>query len=218
MGKLFVVRQILGADFNSAHYNHLHVDVYPKMTGTPPEDYPGVSQGVKVLYAALESKFGPGAYFLDNDAGKAAWTHMGWYNRRRIAGSSSWSQHAWANALDIGPYYGVKEQKPFRDFLLGLEEPNKEDIVADDVGAQKGLDDAFKDDWAKMLEWAIFTKYTDPDKKVRAEELAAFMHRAIAREVDSRIRDEIQRVLGQLQTGTVNLGGKTLVVEVKEVR
>ena len=29
-------------------------------------------------------------------------TNMGIYNCRKIAGSSSWSQHSWSNALDIG--------------------------------------------------------------------------------------------------------------------
>lgn len=28
-------------------------------------------------------------------------THVGVYKRRRIAGTSSWSQHSWANALDL---------------------------------------------------------------------------------------------------------------------
>jgi hypothetical protein len=123
MSKLSVVRNVIWATTNSAHHNHLHVDVYPKMTGTPPGKWQ-ITQGVKDLLAALEERFGPYAYFTEKKA-NTKWTHMGWYNHRKVAGSTTWSQHAWGNALDIGPYYGVEEQQVFYDFLMGLEKEDE---------------------------------------------------------------------------------------------
>jgi hypothetical protein len=105
------------------------------MSGTPPTVNPGMTPGVERIYDALEARFGRGEYFLDadgryvgNDDG-IGWTHMGGWNRRRIAGSTTWSQHAWWNALDIGPLVGVAAQREMHNFLTGndthppLEEP-----------------------------------------------------------------------------------------------
>lgn len=82
-----------------------------------------MTAGVKAIYDALTEQFGPGKYFLDssgryvgNDPG-VYWTHMGGWNRRYIGGTTVWSQHAYWNALDIGPYVGIKAQQKFIDFL-----------------------------------------------------------------------------------------------------
>jgi hypothetical protein len=112
------IKSILWAPSNDAHYNHLHVEGDPRFTGTPPTSNPGMSPAVAVIYQALKDEFGEPAYMTGGD-----WTHMGWYNRRTIAGTTVWSQHAWSNALDIGPYYGVAEQQKFYDFLTGTPTP-----------------------------------------------------------------------------------------------
>lgn len=119
---------ILDYRYNAAHGDHIHVEPPVKKTGTPPLTNPGMSPGVRLIYDALEARFGKGAYFLDkngryvgNDPG-IAWTHMGGWNRRPIAGTTRWSQHSYWNALDIGPYID-EEQKPFYDFLTGKESP-----------------------------------------------------------------------------------------------
>lgn len=106
----------------SDHNNHLHVEPPPpRKTGVPPLKNPGMSPGVRVIYDALVVEFGTGYYFTDPEPPTALhWSHMGGWNRRKIAGTQTWSQHAWWNALDIGPYYGVAEQQRFYDFLTGL--------------------------------------------------------------------------------------------------
>lgn len=118
---------ILWAGNNSAHHNHLHVEPPSTYRGytdgrgdQPPTTTSGMTDGVRAIYDALVERFGVGRYFTVADG--ADWTHMGWYNRRPISGSKRWSQHAWGNAIDIGPYYGVKEQEEFYNFLTGREE------------------------------------------------------------------------------------------------
>lgn len=119
------IERILWAPSNPDHYNHLHVEGSPSKTGTPPQSNPGMSQSVQVIYEALRVEFGTPFYFQDQKPPDPCWSHMGWYNRRKISGSNSWSQHAWSNALDIGPYYGVEEQQKFYDFLTTYgEEPD----------------------------------------------------------------------------------------------
>lgn len=108
------IRLILWAGNNPNHADHLHVEGLPKQTGNPPYTNPGMTPSVQTIYTALEAEFGKGKYF--QDPGAAEWTHMGWYNRRKIAGTDIWSQHAWGNALDIGPYT-LAEQQKFYDFL-----------------------------------------------------------------------------------------------------
>lgn len=115
------VERILWAPTNSAHNNHLHVVGLPRKKGVPPFTNPGMTDSIEVIVAALDLRFGEGAYWQHADA-TTGWTHMGIYNRRRIAGSSTWSQHAYANAIDIGPYYGVEQQQKFYDFLTGKDE------------------------------------------------------------------------------------------------
>ena len=207
----FEIGTILGAAYNTAHYNHIHVEPPVKFYGEPPATVSGMTPGTQAIYDALEGEFGRGAYFLDADADTAGWTHMGWYNRRYIAGTTTWSQHSWANALDIGPYYGVAEQKKFYDFLTG-KEPHT--IMAEDVGQKVGVDDIFVAVWNEMLAEGVFSKYTDPDDEPRMEELAAFLSRYTQRVVI----DEIKRAIGQLSVGPASLTGKTMTVEVKEVK
>lgn len=121
----FPIGTILWAGNNSKHLDHLHVEPPSIFIGytdgrgeQPPAHNPGMSSGVQEIYRALIREFGEGDYFIDPEP-DTEWTHMGWYNRRPIAGSLRWSQHAWGNAIDIGPYYGVNEQRKFFDFLTG---------------------------------------------------------------------------------------------------
>ena len=114
-----IVGTILWAKSNSAHTDHLHVEPPARQTGTPPASS-GMSEGVRKIYDELVRVFGPTAYFPNADA-TTEWTHMGWFNRRYIAGTTTWSQHAYGNALDIGPYHGVEQQQKFYDFLTGKE-------------------------------------------------------------------------------------------------
>jgi hypothetical protein len=106
-----------GNDSSGAHWNHLHVEGIPKQTGTPPLSNPGMTDSVWAIYVALSQQFGQPAYMSGGD-----WNHMGWYNRRYIAGTTIWTQHSWSNAIDIGPYYGVEEQQRFYDFLTGADD------------------------------------------------------------------------------------------------
>jgi hypothetical protein len=158
---------ILWAGNNSLHLDHLHVEGLPKKTGTPPLTNPGMTPAVAEIYDALRTHFGSAKYFLD--PAPADWTHMGWYNRRKIAGTNIWSQHSWSNALDIGPYWGVAEQQPFYDFLTGALVEPKVPVQSWAVGA---------------YEWAITHRiYTNPDQvadireTVEAQRQMVFLHR-----------------------------------------
>lgn len=145
------IAQLIDADYNDAHFNHIHVSGKPMHTGTPPLNYPGWTKAIKEVYDALEFHFGPGAYFMDVehhwedgsfviDDPRIKWTHMGIYNRRKIAGSTSWSQHAYANGLDIGPYMGIEEQQPFLDFLSRDDHTILGDVFTDhEIKELKGL-------------------------------------------------------------------------------
>ena len=124
------IRRILWAGNDPNHHDHLHVEGDPASTGHPPYYNPGMTASVTQVYDALIDEFGTAAYYKDSDAGSAGWTHMGWYNRRKIAGSNTWSQHAWANALDVGPYLGVAAQQKFYDYLTQEEDdmPTPEEV------------------------------------------------------------------------------------------
>lgn len=137
---LFPVRTVIWAATNAQHHNHLHVDVDPKASSVPPKTSVRTA-AVTTLLGLLTDEFGPTAYFQSEDAADAAWTHMGWYNRRRIAGSTTWSQHAYGNALDIGPYYGENAQRDFYDFLTGPKPQKEEDRMAFTVKQEKVLKD-----------------------------------------------------------------------------
>lgn len=97
------------------HYNHLHVEPPQQLSGEP-SDWSPITQGLRAIIDALELAFGPYAYFTRATA-TTKWTHMGTFNRRKIAGSNTWSQHAYNNAIDIGPYYGIEQQRKFYEFL-----------------------------------------------------------------------------------------------------
>lgn len=130
---MVAVGTLLGWTYNDAHFNHVHVEPPVDMTGVPPFTNPGMTAGIKAIYDALVDEFGPTTYFAyadhhwedgkyvldDPDYG---WTHMGGWNRRYVGSGTTWSQHAWWNALDIGPYY-YEDQQPFIDFLKGVEVP-----------------------------------------------------------------------------------------------
>lgn len=114
------IHRIIWAPDNDAHWNHLHVEGIPHMAQDElPTD--GIwTPAIGAIFDALDARYGAGEHFIiDPDA---AWTHMGVYNPRYIGGTTIWSQHAGANAIDIGPYYGVEEQQEFYDFLTRKEE------------------------------------------------------------------------------------------------
>lgn len=114
------IERILWAPTNSAHDNHLHVVGKPRMAQWELPTNGIWTPSINVIVDALDARFGQGEHFIINP--DAAWTHMGVYNPRYIAGTKTWSQHAGANAIDIGPYYGQAEQQIFYDFLTGKEE------------------------------------------------------------------------------------------------
>lgn len=114
------IAKILWAPTNAAHYNHLHVEGDPRFNQNQLPTNGIWTPAINAIVDALDAAIGPGEHFIiDPDA---PWTHMGVYNPRYIAGTTIWSQHAGANAIDIGPYYGVEEQQLFYDFLTGKEE------------------------------------------------------------------------------------------------
>lgn len=142
-----LIGTMLGYEYNSAHWNHIHVEPPTKKYGTPPLSVSGMTPGTQAIYDALEAEFGKGAYFNDVahhwepnkfviDEPGIGWVHMGYYNRRKIAGSTSWSQHSWANALDIGPYYGAQQDK-FADFLRG-HVPNPDPVEGEESMLKQG--------------------------------------------------------------------------------
>lgn len=145
------IAQIITAEYNDAHFNHIHVSGKPMHYGEPPLNYPGWTAAILEVYDALEFHFGPGAYFMDVDHHwednrfviddpDVKWTHMGVYNRRKIAGSTSWSQHAYANGLDIGPYYGIEQQAPFVEFLERADHVILRDMFTEhEIKELKGL-------------------------------------------------------------------------------
>lgn len=125
----FEVGTILWAGNRDDHFNHLHVEPPSIFIGyidgrgeQPPGFNPGRTSPLNNIFDGLIERFGTPAYYLDTGIAKPDWYHMGWYNHRNIGGSKRWSQHAWANAIDIGPYYGVEQQRKFFDFLTGKEQ------------------------------------------------------------------------------------------------
>ena len=134
------IARILWAGNNASHHDHLHVEGEPTYVGwttgygaQPPSYNPGQTDPVKAIYEAMTAGFGTGYYFQDTPPAEPRWAHMGWYNRRPIAGSTRWSQHAWANALDIGPLYGIDAQQGIYEYLINYEEddmPTIEEIRA----------------------------------------------------------------------------------------
>lgn len=189
---------ILWAKSNAAHHDHIHVEPDTRSGGVPPLKNPGMTSGVGFIYDALEKEFGPGAYFVNPPAG-TKWTHMGGWNRRTIAGTSTWSQHAWWNALDIGPYYGVAGQQEFYDFLIALRDGTLEEEEAmtsptfknaQDIGAQAGVDPALKAAWDRAVVAGVATVHTNPDDITTAEQTMAYLdryHNNVVAKLEARI-------------------------------
>lgn len=107
-GSWLPIRLILTANYNAAHGDHLHVEAVPKQYGTPPLTNPGMSDNMREVYDAIEEYF-PHA-------------RMGVYKRRKIAGTNRWSQHSWANAIDVYAS-GVAGQQPIYDMLTSPTKP-----------------------------------------------------------------------------------------------
>jgi hypothetical protein len=192
------VGTILWAKSNAAHYDHIHVEPSTRSAGVPPLKNPGMTDGVRFIYEALEKEFGPGAYFVNPPAG-TKWTHMGGWNRRYIGGTTIWSQHAWWNALDIGPYFGVEQQQDFYDFLVALRDGTLEEEEAmtsptfknaKDIGAQAGVDPALKAAWDRAVAAGVATIHTDPDDISTAEQTIAYLdryHNNVVAKLEARI-------------------------------
>ena len=123
------VLKILWAPTNAAHYDHLHVEGDPKVEGTLADCSSTWTPAVRQIWEALDEQF-PG------------WTTLGVFNCRNIANTSIPSQHAFSNAIDIGPYYGVEEQQKFYDFLTGEDEmtPEQEAVLNAILDAKAELD------------------------------------------------------------------------------
>lgn len=145
------VERILWAKTNSAHHDHLHVVGDPRVNGTLADCNSNMTRSIQIIIRALDERFGKGGHHQHGDADSFGWTHMGVYNCRYIAGTTTPSQHAFANAVDIGPYYGVEEQQVFYDFLIGKENednsmlPLKKGMSNEDVRLiQSMLNTAYK--------------------------------------------------------------------------
>ncbi len=108
------IRLILWAGNRSDHKDHLHVEGVPLQTGTPPKKNPGPTYSLNIIINALNERF-------------EDWPNWGVYYRRpkRVDGRErpdlGWSQHAYANAVDIGPVIGQANQQVYYDFLTGKE-------------------------------------------------------------------------------------------------
>lgn len=191
------IRLILWAGNDPNHHDHLHVEGDPKQTGTPPYSNPGKTASVQTVYDALVAEFGPTKYFTD--PGTANWTHMGWYNRRKIANTDIWSQHAWANALDIGPYNGVAAQQRFYDFLTQEDDEmsSPKNWDADDIKAWRsmfnntlieGTDSNF--DFHVRNTYALVVQIRDMISNVTGADLDAIAQ-AVNDEQDKRARERL---------------------------
>lgn len=195
-----LVGTLLDANYNAAHGDHIHAEPEETMSGVPPRSNPGMTPGVDAIYRALSEEFGPGEYFLDgsgryvgNDPG-VYWTHMGGYNRRKIAGSSTWSQHSWWNALDIGPYVGINAQQKFIDFLIDHTTQGGYNTLL----TAKEEENVKK--WNKQLEElgsnGGYVQYVVPDVRkniVTMDELEAAIAAIQSGNVDAYARDLAQR-------------------------
>lgn len=123
------IERILWAPTNSAHHNHLHVVGDPRLSQSQLPTGGAWTRAIIEIVAELDRAFGEGAHWQSTDSIGAGWTHMGVFNPRYIGGTSTWSQHAGANAIDIGPYYGVRGQQKFFDFLTAERRPTVEQFT-----------------------------------------------------------------------------------------
>ncbi len=141
------VRLILTAHYNSAHYNHLHVEGIPKQTGTPPETNPGMPDSTREIYEAVRK------YFPD--------AHIGVYNRRYIGGTTTWSQHSWSNALDIYAY-GPAAQLPIYEMLTAPDPPEGGDELAHLSESEQLWLKKFIEETEKINSGPTFPRYLIP--------------------------------------------------------
>ncbi len=81
-------------------------------------------------------------------------TGRGIYNRRYIAGTTTWTQHSWSNAVDLGWLYGVKQQQKVYNFLTGREEH----VEYEEIGGYKYYD---VDEWPSWAEPSIKAAIVD---------------------------------------------------------
>lgn len=201
-----LIGTMLDRNYNAAHADHIHVEPPTRYGGTPPKTNPGKTEGVRAIYTALEAEFGRGAYFLDsngryvgNDAG-IEWTHMGGYNRRYIGGTSTWSQHSWWNALDIGPYVG-KNQDKFIEFLryhVQEEGYNQMALSSNEEETVRKLDEAVRE----VNSNGGFAKFVIPDIRkniVTMDELQAALAAIQSGNVDAYARDLAERNAAKIQ-------------------
>lgn len=140
------VRIVLTANYNAAHYSHLHVEGIPKKYGTPPLTNPGMPDSTQEIYDAILDYF-PG-------------TRIGIYKRRYISGTTRWSQHSWSNGLDVYAY-GAAAQKPIYDMLTSPTKPEGGDIDMEEIYArlQASLIRAGHD----LGDWSPYLPEDDPD-------------------------------------------------------
>lgn len=130
------------------HFDHIHVEPPDQRSGKPPRSNPGPTPGLLRIQLALTAIFGdwPDDY--------------GYYNRRKIAGSNTWSQHAYANAQDIGPLLGVKKQRPIYDYLTKGMVP---EMVLDESSSGRVVRAMKKEynDWVKAVGWKAGAREVD---------------------------------------------------------
>lgn len=169
------IGRILWAGNRDDHDDHLHVEGLPELTGTPPLTRPPMTTSLIVIYDALTQGFGAPYYFTSRPPPAPNWSHMGWYNRRPIRTNSAvWSQHAYSNAIDIGPYYGVASQQKFYDYLTkghDMTGPNGEpnwDKVSSWARAA----------WTEAYKAGLLSDTSDPKDTVEVEQLMVYLKRA----------------------------------------
>lgn len=175
-----------GSDRSGAHDDHLHVEPVETFsgrtdgTGDQPLTWFQITDGVRAIMAALDARLGDRhSYFLVDGERQSwddwDWLHMGIWNRRPISGSLTWSQHAWGNAIDIGPLDGIDAQRPVYEVLSAIKEGRS--VVA-------ALTEYEKAAIARLESERIFTKYTtdepgEVDEPVRVRTLAVLLDRLL---------------------------------------
>jgi hypothetical protein len=167
------IRRILWAGNDSSHHDHLHVEGEPGKSGSPPLTNPGMTPSVKAVWNAMTERYGTGYYFTQTPPPEPNWSNMGIFNRRQIAGTTTWSQHAWANAIDIGPLYGSAQQ-PVYDYLTTYGEDDDMAFTADEEKELK----AFVAELKAVGSNAGFIRFLIPDMRkniVTMDELQAIV-------------------------------------------
>lgn len=139
------VHRIIWAATRADHHDHLHVEGSPLGRGTPPADHPGITPSLKVILSHLDAAF-------------PEWPSLGIYNRRPIRAGGvdrpdlGWSQHAYANAVDIGSLFGVAAQRPYYKFLTREDHGNMKYRGVENVPTLAGEILPFAKD---VIDWGI---------------------------------------------------------------